>query len=72
MVMPYFKIWPGEGKFKGSGKALVNAYGYPGYQANAYAAKFLPEVQMVFGIKNARIDSKITNLIVAKNVLKKK
>lgn len=61
----YFKIWPGEGKLKGTNKAVVNAYGYPGYQANAYAAKFLPEVQLVFGPKNARLDPKIPNLIIA-------
>lgn len=63
----YFKIWPGEGKLKGSNKAVVNGYGYPGYQANAYAIKFLPEVQLVFGPKNARVDPKIPNLIIAKN-----
>lgn len=64
----YFKIWPGEGKLKGSGKAVVDAYGYPGYQANDFAAKFLPEVQLVFGIKNVVLDPKAPNLIIAKNV----
>ncbi len=64
----YFKIWPGEGNLKGTNKAIVNAYGYPGYQANAYAVKFLPEVQLVFGVKNVRIDPKVPNLIIAKNV----
>jgi hypothetical protein len=64
----YFKIWPGEGNLKGANKAIVNAYGYPGYQANAYAVKFLPEVQLVFGVKNVRLDPKVPNLIIAKKV----
>lgn len=64
----YFKIWPGEGHLKGTNKAIVNAYGYPGYQANAYAIQFLPEVKLVFGVKNVALDSKVPNLIVAQKV----
>ncbi|MEO8964956.1 MAG: hypothetical protein ABI370_09835, partial [Gammaproteobacteria bacterium] len=48
----YFKVWPGEGKLKGTHQPTVNSYGYPGYQANAYVDYFLPEVQLVFGKDN--------------------
>lgn len=64
----YFKVWPGEGKLKGTHMATVNSYGYPGYQANAYAKYFLPEVQLVFGKNNVILDPKIPNLILAKKV----
>lgn len=61
----YFKIWPGENFLKGSYKPTVNSYGYPGYQANAYADRFLREVQLVFGLKNAKLHETIPNLLVA-------
>lgn len=61
----YFKIWPGEGILKGSYIPTVNSYGFPGYQANSYADRFLREVQLVFGMENAQIHPKIPNLIVA-------
>jgi hypothetical protein len=41
---------------------VTNSY----YQANAGAERFLEEVQMIFGLKNAEIGKKIPNLIVAK------
>ncbi len=63
--MAYFKVWPGEGGLKGSYKPTVNSYGYPGYQANAYADRFLLEVQLVFGLNNAKLHQSIPNLIVA-------
>lgn len=61
----YFKVWPGEGELKGSYVSTVNSYGYPGFQANAYADKFLREVQLVFGLNNAKLHETIPNLIIA-------
>ncbi|MHB1947879.1 MAG: hypothetical protein ACYCQI_07190 [Gammaproteobacteria bacterium] len=61
----YFKVWPGEGALKGSYKPTVNSYGHPGYQANAHADRFLREVQIVFGLNNAKLHETIPNLIVA-------
>lgn len=64
--MGYFKIWPGEGILKGCYKPTINSYGHPGYQANAYADRFLREVQLVFGVEHAALHATIPNLIVAK------
>lgn len=63
--LAYFKIWPGKGILKGSYIPTINSYGYPGYQSNAYADKFLREVQIVFGLNNAKLHESIPNLIVA-------
>lgn len=63
--LAYFKIWPGEDALKGSYKPTINSYGYPGYQANAYADRFLSEVQLVFGLNNAKLHETVPNLIVA-------
>ncbi|MBI2707630.1 MAG: hypothetical protein HYX35_04895 [Proteobacteria bacterium] len=62
----YFKVWPGEGKLKGSNRHIVNAYGFPGYQANSFAREFLVEVELVFGKNHAQLHPTIPNLIVAK------
>lgn len=64
----YFKIWPGMGESKGTCVPMVNAYGYPGYQANAGAERFLREVQLAFGIHHAEVHEAIPNLIVAKKI----
>lgn len=64
----YFKVWPGEGLLKGSYKPTVNSYGCPGYQANAYADRFLREVQLVFGLNNAKLHETIPNLIIARKI----
>jgi len=61
----YFKIWPGEGFLKGSYIPTVNSYGCSGYQANAYADRFLREIQLVFGLDNTKLHDTIPNLIVA-------
>jgi hypothetical protein len=62
----YFKIWPGQEALKGSYLSTVNSYGHPGYQANAYADRFLREVQLVFGLDHVKLHESIPNLIVAK------
>lgn len=61
----YFKIWPGARNLRGSYFPVVTNQSY---QANAFANRFLREVQMVFGFGNAKIHSKIPNLIVANKV----
>jgi hypothetical protein len=66
--MAYFKMWPGEGELKGCYQPTVNSYGHPGFQANAYADRFLREVQLVFGVENAMLHAAIPNLIVAKKI----
>lgn len=66
--MAYFKVWPGEGELKGCYRPTVNSYGHPGFQANAYADRFLREVQLVFGVENAMLHATIPNLIVAKKI----
>lgn len=61
--MAYFKIWPGEepllGTYLPSAKEDV-------YQANAYADRFLREIEIVFGAGNVEVDNTVPNLIVAK------
>lgn len=64
----YFKVWPGEGSLRGSNRAVVNAYGFPGFQANSFAEVFLPEVQVVFGRKNVHLHPKVPNLIIAEKM----
>lgn len=59
----YFKIWPGEGWLKGS---YLPSASKTAYQANAYAQRFLNEVEMVFGLGNVCLDERIPNLMVAK------
>lgn len=66
--MAYFKIWPGEGVLKGCYKPTTNSYGHPGYQANAYADRFLREVQLVFGVEHAMLHATTPNLIIAKKI----
>jgi hypothetical protein len=58
----YFKIWPGEQPFQGSYLPVItDTY----YQANAYADRFLREIEIVFGVGNVKLDDRIPNLIVA-------
>ncbi len=58
----YIKIWPGELPYKGSyTPTSTNSY----YQANAYADRFLSEIEVVFGKGNVHLSSKVENLIVA-------
>ncbi len=64
----YFKVWPGRGLLKGSYQPTINSYGLPGYQANAYADRFLREVQLVFGLDNAWLHDSIPNTIVAQKI----
>lgn len=66
--MAYFKVWPGKGLLKGSFQSTVNSYDCPGYQANAYVDKFLREVQLVFGLDNAKLHESIPNTIVARKI----
>lgn len=58
----YLKIWPGEGWLKGS---YLPSATQIAYQANAYAHRFLHEVEAVFGLGNVILDKTIPNLIVA-------
>jgi hypothetical protein len=64
----YFKVWSGNGILKGSYRPTINSYGYPGYQANAYADRFLREIQLVFGLNNVKLHKTIPNLIVATKI----
>jgi len=58
----YFKIWPGEQPLLGTYlPSSTDTY----YQANAYADRFLREIEIVFGKGNVRIDSQVPNLIIA-------
>lgn len=58
----YFKIWPGEYPLQGSYlPAATEAY----YQANAYADRFLREIELVFGRGQVKLDTRIPNLIIA-------
>jgi hypothetical protein len=61
----YFKVWPGEGTLRGSYRPTLNSYGHPGFQANAFACRFLREVQLVFGVDQVKLHETIPNLIVA-------
>jgi len=60
----YFKIWPGTGKYAGTG---VEEFGDNEYQANAYSDCFIDEIELVFGLENAYIHPSINNLIMATN-----
>lgn len=58
----YFKIWPGEEPLKGTYlPCATDTY----YQSNAYADRFLKEIEIVFGIGNVKLDKHVPNLIVA-------
>lgn len=59
----YFKIWSGADRFQGT---YVPTATEVSFQANAYADRFLREIQIVFGIDNVKIDSSVDNLIMAK------
>lgn len=58
----YFKIWPGEKILQGTYLPTATD---THYQANAYADRFLREIEIVFGIGNVKLDNNIPNLIVA-------
>jgi hypothetical protein len=58
----YFKIWPGEHLLRGT---YLPAATDSTYQANAFADRFLREIEIVFGTGNVAIHRDIPNLIVA-------
>lgn len=58
----YFKVWPGAIPLKGG---YLPSATKSSYQANAYADRFLREIEIVFGIGNVRIDDTTPNLIIA-------
>ncbi|MBX9586820.1 MAG: hypothetical protein K2X50_06140 [Gammaproteobacteria bacterium] len=58
----YFKIWPGELPLKGSYYPTGN---HLYYQANAYADRFLREIETIFGPGNVMLDHRVQNLIIA-------
>lgn len=58
----YFKIWPGEFPLRGTS---LSSSTNDRYQANAFADRFLREVEVVFGVENAILHETIPNLIVA-------
>lgn len=58
----YFKIWPGEQPLQGTYlPSATDTF----YQANAYADRFLREIEIAFGIGNVRLDYNVPNLIIA-------
>lgn len=61
----YFKIWPGNPPLQGT---YLPSATNTSYQANAYADRFLREIEIIFGIGNVKLDDKIPNLIVAVKV----
>lgn len=61
----YFKIWSGKQPLQGTYLASVTE---TSYQANAYADRFLREIEIVFGIGNVKLDCTVPNLIVAVKV----
>lgn len=58
----YFKIWPGEGIFKGT---YLPSSTSNSYQANSFIDRFLFEIRIVFGINNVTADKLIPNLLIA-------
>lgn len=58
----YFKIWPGEDFFRGT-YLPIETESY--YQANAFAERFIREIQVVFGFDNVKPDKNVGNLLVA-------
>lgn len=58
----YFKIWPGEGVFKGT---YLPSSTSSSYQANSFMDRFLIEIQIVFGRNSITFDKNIPNLIIA-------
>lgn len=58
----YFKIWLGKLPLQ---ETYLPSATESSYQANAYADRFLKEIEIVFGIENVRIDKTVPNLIVA-------
>lgn len=58
----YFKIWPGSWPLRAS---YLPSATESCYQANAYADRFLREIEVVFGLGNVELDKLTPNLIVA-------
>lgn len=58
----YIKIWPGELPYKGS---YIPTATDQAYQANAYADRFIREVELVFGLGNVFLNKHIANFIIA-------
>ncbi len=58
----YFKVWSGAQPLKGT---YLPSATDAAYQANAYADRFLREIEIVFGMGNVKLDRNIPNLIVA-------
>lgn len=58
----YFKIWSGKSPLQ---QSYLPSATESSYQANAYADRFLREIEIVFGIENVKMDKTIPNLIVA-------
>lgn len=56
--LAYFKVWPGNAN-------NISATTENSYQSNSFAIRFLNEVEMTFGSGNAKMDSKVPNLIIA-------
>lgn len=61
----YFKIWPGDWPFHGSYFPVKTE---SAYQANAYANRFIREIEIVFGSNHVRAHESIPNLIVATKI----
>jgi hypothetical protein len=58
----YFKIWPGDIPLRGS---YLPSSSHTAYQANAFANRFLREIELVFGERNVMLNKSVANLIVA-------
>ena len=64
----YFKIWSGDKPLQGSYLASATENSF---QANAFADRFLTEIEVVFGVGNVKLESRVGNLIIAKKVSEK-